>query len=504
MSPARGIPAIAAVVLGLAGCGWNSSSEADKPNNGGHLVVAEQFAPEAAWALETNDAFILAAAGCLESLVRYEPQSEPTPALATEWEQVQPTAWDFTLRDDVSFQDGTPLDAEAVATALDHVLNVSAPPRSFNPDVISDVEAVDGSTVRITTPEPDALLPLRLASPNTGILAAKAYAGRQIDIFETCTGPFTVVDEVRRQSVTLERNDTYWGPPASLASAEIRFIADGAARATQVQVGEVDLALYLPASQVATLEQGESVKLKSLAMPRTTAMLLNNSRPPFDDPLVRQAVQRAIDVNAIAESIYEGVVEPAVGPFSPDYPWAPEGATPVAQDLDEAKRLLDEAGVEPGTLSIELIAYNDRPEFASLATIIQDQLKAIGIEVKIETGEYASFEPDFLDGNFDAALFSRSYLIDLADPAGYLASDYGCDGGYNIVQYCNEEVDALIQQAPQAEDPAERHETYAQIADQLQRDAVSVYLVHETMISGVNQRVEGYQIHPIYRDFVLF
>ena len=92
-------------------------------------------------------------------------------------------------------------------------------------------------------------------------------------------------------------------------------------------------------------------------------MMLNNSRPPFDDPLVRQAIQKAIDIEAIADSVYEGVMAPATGPFSPQQPWAPDGASPVAQDLDEARRLFDEAGVDPSTLSFELIA-DHRPSRA--------------------------------------------------------------------------------------------------------------------------------------------
>ena len=122
-------------------------------------------------------------------------------------------------------------------------------------------------------------------------------------------------------------------------------------------------------------------------------MLVNNSRPPFDDPVVRQALQHAVDTQAIADSIYEGAAVPAIGPFSPDDPWAPKGAEPIALDKDEAESLFEQAGVDPSALTFELIAYNDRPEFADLAAVIQDELGQLGITVKIKTGEYASFEP---------------------------------------------------------------------------------------------------------------
>ena len=179
-------------------------------------------------------------------------------------------------------------------------------------------------------------------------------------------------------------------------------------------------------------------------------MLLNNSRPPFDDPLVRQALQHAIDLETIAGTVYEGGASPAIGPFSPDDPWAPAGRRARGVRPGRGQALLEQAGVDPSVLDFELIAYNDRPEFADLAAVIQDQLSQIGITVKIKAGEYASFEPDMLAGEFDAALLSRGYLVDLGDPVGFLTSDYTCDGGYNIAHYCDPEVDAMVKRGGDA------------------------------------------------------
>ena len=156
---------------------------------------------------------------------------EPEPMLATEWNQVEPTTWEFALREGVTFQDGTPMDAEAVAGSLNHLLEVKTPARSFNPDVIAKVSATDESTVQITTPKPDALVPLRVASASSGILAPKAFEGTQIDIQGTCTGPFTVTEEVPQQSLALKANENYWGGDVALDTAEVRFVVDGGARA---------------------------------------------------------------------------------------------------------------------------------------------------------------------------------------------------------------------------------------------------------------------------------
>ena len=500
MKRLRWASGIAIVAVTAAGCGMGDNAGGGgggaADGDGGHLVYAEQFGPATAWAPETNDAHTLSRAGCLETLVEYTADGELEPMLAEEWSQVEPTTWEFTLREGVTFQDGTPMDAEAVAGALTYVLDVPTPARAFNADVISGVEATDESTVQVTTPNPDPLVPLRVANPNAGILAPKAYEGKRIDIIGTCTGPFTVTEEVPRQSLSLEANEDYWGGDVTLDSAEVRFIVDGATRATQLQTGEAHIAKTLPVAGLASLEGDENVELTELELTRTTVMLLNNSRPPFDDPLVRQAIQHAVDPQSIVDGVYEGSGQPAVGPFGPSTNWAPEDAAPAPVDLDEARALLDQAGVDPESLSIELMAYNDRPEFPDVAAVIQDQLSELGIDVKIRAGEYPALEPDMLSGDYDASLLSRGYLVDVADPGGYLLSDWVCDGGYNLAHYCDPETDKMIQDATSIEDTDARNDAYAEIAAKLQSEAASAFLLHENAVYGTQADVANFEPHP--------
>jgi len=432
----------------------------------------------------------------METLVKFSVDGELYPKLATEWSQVEPTTREFRLREGVTFQDGTRMDAEAVAGALTHVLGVPTPARAFNADVISNVSASDESTVQITTPKADPLVPLQVASPNAGILAPKAYQGEQIDIKGTCTGPFTVTEEVPRESLSLEANDDYWGGEVALKSAEVRFIVDGATRTTQLQTGEAQIAKSLPVAGLEGLKNDGNLEIAEQELSRSTVMLLNNSRPPFNDPLVRQAIQQAVDTQAIVDGVYEGSGAPAVGPFGPSSGWAPEGAAATPVDLDGARALLEQADVDPESLSIELMAYNDRPEFADVAAVIQDQLSQLGIKVKIRSGEYAALEPDMLSGDFDATLLSRGYLVDVADPGGYLLSDWVCDGGYNIARYCDSETDQEIEDAVAIEDAEARNAAYAGIAEKLQSEAASIFLVHEHGVYGTLSDVANFEPHP--------
>jgi peptide/nickel transport system substrate-binding protein len=465
---------------------------------GGHLVYDQQFTPKAAWALESDDAFLLSTAGCLETLTKYGFDGQLEPMLATSWKQVDDTDWDFTLRDGVKFQDGTAMNADTVVGALKHLLAAKTPAKSFNPKVISGVEAVDPTTVRITTPAADPLVPLRLASPNTGILAPKAFAGAQTDIMGTCTGPFEVTGEVANQSISLKANTDYWDGKPKLDSVEVRFIPEGATRATQLQAGEAQIARDIPASSVSTVKSEANLDVIERAQPRTTVMLLNNSRPPFNNPLVRQAVQVAVNSQAIVDSVYEGLGQPAVGPFSPDSPWAPEGAQALSTgNLDKAKQLFQQAGVDPSSLTIQLLSYTERAEFSDVAAVIQDQLGQLGITVKIKAADYASLEPAMLSGDFDATLLSRGYLVYVADPGGYLQSDFTCDGGYNIAHYCDPETDQMIKDAAAIADQTARNQKYAEIAKRLEDQAASVWLLHEQAAWGVQNTVQNFKVHPL-------
>jgi peptide/nickel transport system substrate-binding protein len=167
----------------------------------------------------------------------------------------------------------------------------------------------------------------------------------------------------------------------------------------------------------------------------------------------------------------------------------------VAVDQDEARSLLEQAGVDPASIEFELIAYNERPELGDVATVIQDQLGQLGITVNIRAGESASFEPDWLAGNYDATLLSRGYTTDVADPASYLRSDWTCEGSYNIAQYCDPNTDQVIQEALSNQDLDAAVQQKAEIGAQLQEEAAAVWLLHEGAVWGSRTEVQGFEPH---------
>lgn len=491
---------LAALSVVLASCSSGTTDAGSGSSQGDERVVVANFrAPVSNWALETDDAYVLSISGCLETLTRYDQtQQKIVPMLAESWEQTSATEWDFTLRDGVSFQDGSPLNADAVSGALNHVLEATAPARAVNPKTVSAVTVVDDKTVRVSTPAEDPLLPYRTASVNAGILAPAAYTTDGIDPFGTCTGPFTPVSEKESQSLTVDRNEDYWGGDVKIAGGEVRFITEGPTRATQVQTGEADISMSIPATSLATLEAVPNVTLERADSPRTSTLYLNNSRAPFDNLNMRKAITQSLDLKTLAETVYEGAVEPATGPFAPTEPWANSELEVPTVDLESARTLVSESGYVQDR-PLEIIAITERAEYASVGSIIQEQLKQIGIESTVITKPYGAVEPDVLAGNYDMVLSQRNRMIDIADPIGFLQSDYTCEGSYNLTHYCNPEYDSLVSQAKSEADETVRHDLYRKAGDLLVSDAANVWLVNEQAIDGVSDSIQGYVQDPLTR-----
>ncbi|MHC6178029.1 ABC transporter substrate-binding protein [Glutamicibacter sp. X7] len=494
----KSLATLTLVALGLSSCaaGGNDAPAVDSE---ARLVVDNFRAPVSNWALESDDAYVLSISGCLETLTRYDQKAqEVVPMLATEWKQSAEKTWDFTLREGVTFQDGSALDAQSVTDALNHVLKATAPARAVNPKTISAVEALDENTVRVSTPSADPLLPYRMASVNAGVLSPAAYTKDGIDPFGHCTGPFTPVSEQAGQSLTVDRNENYWGGDVKLAGGEIRFITEGPTRATQVQTGEADISMSIPATSLATLEADPAVELAKADSPRTSTLYLNNSRAPFDNVDVRRAVTKALDVSAIADSVYEGAATGATGPFAPSEPWALADAQVPASDVEAAKKLVESSGFTQDK-PLEIIAITERAEFAAVGTIIQERLKQIGIESTVVTKSYGAVEPQLLKGDYDMLLSQRNRMIDIANPIGFLQADYTCEGSYNLSGYCNPEYDKLVSAAAAEKDEKARNDLYRQAGQLLADDAVNVWLVNEQAIDGVRTEVSGYVQDPLTR-----
>ncbi|MBZ4020530.1 ABC transporter substrate-binding protein [Streptomyces purpurogeneiscleroticus] len=480
----------------LSGCfaarnGSSSSGSAD----GARLKVALAFPPSENFSPYGADATLLSRLGVTEGLTELDANGTAVPALAASWKKESDRSWLFTLRE-AEFQDGTRVTPSAVANALEHA-GEAEPVTAALSGVKLMAKPVGGDQVRITTDDPDPALPLRLTSPGLAVLSPKAYGkgererkGREVSPVGTATGPFELTKTTGATAATLERFDDYWGGRAQASGIDAKFIADGTARTNALRTHDVDIAEAVPVSQAASLDKGSA---RETATARTTSLQLNTRSGAFKDPGLRAAARKAIDTSALAKDVYEGHADPGEGVFGPALTWA-EGKRGKPAGRAEAKR--------PGGTPITIGTYDNRPELPEVAQVLKQQLQKAGFKVQLEVRESSRIEGDALAGKFDAFVGARNTMLDTGDPVSVLASDYTCDGSYNLAQLCDKKVDAAVRKAEDTADIGKRQDAAAAAETAILGTDAVVPLVHQRIITGVGSSVKGVLLDPYERTLV--
>lgn len=483
------VAGLTCTALLLTGCfsGGSSASSAGSAE-GERLRLALAFPPVAGLSPFTDDSVLISRMGVAETLVVFDETGAAQPNLAESWEFTDPRTVALELRDGVTFHDGTPMDAEAVAGALTAAAEADPAPRAIK-GIGLTARAVDADTVELQAADPDPLLVQRLGSSALVVLAPGAYTDPTApDPVGTGTGPFEITEVDGESGATLEAFAAHWAGEPALAGVDVRFVSDADTRTNALRAEEVDVAQNIPVAQLPTLGD---VEVLSVPLPRLTGLFLNTAEGPFADAGLRTAVAEAVDPAPVVEQIYEGQVDQAsgflaesvVGGFDrPEVPRAP--------------------ATDPAGASIRLATWNDRPELPEAAAVVADQLRAAGFTVELVVQEYATLEPDLLAGAFDAVLASRLYLGDTGDPVGYFEGDLACEGSYNLARLCDPEVDAAVAEASALVDPEERRAAAVEIEALVLGTGAFVPLLHERSRIGVLPGVSGVGTDPFERRLI--
>ncbi|GLQ10548.1 ABC transporter substrate-binding protein [Devosia yakushimensis] len=320
-----------------------------------------------------------------ETLVNLDPANgEVVPSLATEWRQVDELTWEFKLREGVTFHDGTPFDAAAVAAALT---------RAGNADLACEVglatlsgnvftpEVVDAQTIRIKTGTVEPILPNKLSTLDIGAPSTPADAKTREPIG---TGPYSLAAWNAGQNVQLVSYDGYWGDKPAIANATITWRAESAVRAAMVDTGEAQIA-YEIAPQDAT-----SANDHAFPNAETSLLRIDQSIAPLDDKRVREALNLAIDRDGLIGTIFHQdaqkamqVVLPSVFGYNPDIAVWP-------YDPDKARSLLEEARAAGTAVDTEIVLYGRigiYPNSSESMEAIQAMLLDVGFNVRLEMME---------------------------------------------------------------------------------------------------------------------
>ena len=433
-------------------------------------------------------------------------QTEMEPAVAESWEVSEDgTVFTFHLRQDAKFADGTPITANDYKYTLDRAITGPGYLGLLTPFMALSsadaVQVIDDYTLQITTDRPAALAETIIGFQVFGAISqATAEANATDDdpwaetFFRTnsnSSGPYMITEWNAGVQYTFEPNPNYWrGPDFFQNSAAIfRVVPEAATRAQLLRAGDVDVALGIPFSDLADLEADPNITVHAIPTTRLYHLGMNNNVAPFDDARVRQAVSMAIPYDAIIENVIYGYGAQPKSPVSVGMEgYTDEFWTYGSGDLEAARALLAEAGYADG-FDVELTVPQEDQVRIDTATWIQSGLAEIGINVTINAVPGAQFSE--LEYSHELPFFIEQWYSWGNDPFYQLTFNLKCDAFTNLVNYCNPEVDQLIEQGTFSRDPEERAQAIRRAQEIIVSEAPWAFLYQPDWIVATRSNVSG-------------
>jgi len=527
-----------AALLGVAGCGGGETIQGGGSGGGGGGNIfsfgrgADSVTLDPVHA--TDGESFRATRQVFDTLLDFAPESfDLVPALATEIPKAENGGLSYTLklREGVKFHDGTPFNADAVVFNFDRWRLTDNPYHKgggantsnfsyyagqfggFDDDsIIEKVEAVDEYTVRFTLRAPQGPFVKNLTMSPFAI-ASPAAIKKNVQDFWTepvGSGPYTFVNWERNSEIRFEAFEDWWGSklPESQGyggpkekTVIIRSIPDNTSRVAALTGGQLNAADGLVPDDVPAIEEQEGFKLE-FRPPNTIGYLaMNTQKEPFDDKRVRQAINHAINMQAIVDAVLGDTGEVASNYFPPLLSYFNESIQPYEYDPDRAKQLLEEAGVQ--NLETELwympIPRPYMPDAKSVAQAMQQDLKKVGINAKLVTYEWATYLERTGQGDHPMCLLG--WTGDNGDPDNFLYvllhSNAATEtDAYNVAYYKNPELDKLLERGQTSVVESERRDAYYRAQEILHEDAPWLPIAYVKPPIGLQEAVKGFDPNP--------
>ncbi len=449
-----------------------------------------------------------------ETLVEFDTETtDLVPGLAKEWEASEDgLTYTLKLQEGIKFHDGTDFNAEAVVKNFERWSGGDKEKfyyyNSQFGDQVESVTAPDEMTVEIKTKRPIAPLFKNLAMSPFAISSPAAMEKHGDKYLENPvgTGPFVFKEWKRNETITIAKNDDYWkeGLP-KLDEVIYKVIPENSARLNALNAGEVDIIEGVNYSDLPSIEGNDQLQVFQRPSLNTAYLGLTSTRGPLKDKLVRQALNHAVDKQALIDGFYAGSAEPAINPMPPvvagynpdveDYPYDPE----------KAKALLKEAGYEDG-FEIELwampVTRPYMPDGPKVAEAIQKNFEEIGVKAKIVTYEWATYLEKARLGEADTFLLGWTGDNGDADNFLYVLLDQDSIGSNNYSYYQNPKVHDLLVKAQSTVDEAEREKLYKEAQVLIKDDAPWIPLVHSKPVLAGSAKVKNFVAHPTGSDWM--
>lgn len=484
-----------------------------------------------------------------EGLFDLDENLEPEMTLAEDFEQVDETTWQFSLRDDVKFHDGTDFNAEAFKASIERITDPAvASSRANIFEMITEINVIDDYTVEVITEYPFAALPNYLAHDAGGIVskavidedyqnaideagldmtAEDYYALREAggeefdkaaDAIGTSTGAVIEANPVGTgymkfqsrtpgDSVVVERFDDYWQEPAKIDTLTFKVVTEASARIAELETGQSHFIYGIENSQWERLSSNPDIVTDDDVYNISNEYIgMNTEKGALKDKRVRQAIGHMVDKEAIMEGVYYNQGRQMKGALQPEVLGYNEDLEDLEYDPERAKELMKEAGYEDG-LDLKIMT-NDVPERIDIAILLQEELKAIGINLEVEQLEWGTYLEAISNGEHD--LFILGWPNSVGDPDQGLwplfHSSMKGSGG-NRAFFDNEEVDQLLEAGRQESDPEKREEIYQQVDEILVEEQPSIFIRQASSAHASRSEVgnldTGHLAKPDFRTVTL-
>jgi peptide/nickel transport system substrate-binding protein len=423
-----------------------------------------------------------------ETLVRVTPEGDIVPGLATAWSYPDPTTLRLTLREGVTFHDGTAFDAAAVVASFQRILDpATTAPGRFVLTSIDEVRAVDAMTVELVTDPPFAPLLAHLAHPVSAIVPV----ARAADIARNPvgTGPYTFVRWVDGSEVVLQANASYWGGAPAIETVVVRIIPEVSTQIVELRSGGVDMIFNTPADNFLTLTGDPALATGTLPGWGSAHLGFNLANPKLADLRVRQALAHAIDKALITEEYFRGLAAPGVAPIPGTVRYAAADLVePYPYDVEGAKALLAEAGAEGLALRLDVF---QNPDLEAVAQVLQFAFAEIGVELEIRVQDFSAYTQAVEADDVELYLSSWGTVTLDADYTLYAFFHSSQVPANNRSRYVDADIDALLQIGRDNPDDAARAAAYRTVQERVVAELPMVTLYYPLFTYAKRPSVQG-------------
>lgn len=493
----KGLVVIIAVMLIITGCGkaaegeskTDDSSEVSEGKGKTVLTIANATDIESFDTHNNNNTMSEAVlVNMFDYLLKNDAEQKKVPVLATSWEQVDDTTWRFKLRNDVKFHNGDPFTAADVKFSLERVAKDTSLKQNTYYKHIKEVKIVDDYTIDIITEYPDPIMLNRLSRMGAGILPSKYIEEKGIEAFlkePVGTGPYKFSTWAKDDRIELVKNEDYFGGTPKWEKVVFRSIPEASTRVSELLTGGVDIAANVPSTDIARIEEVEGLSVAQAKIQRVLHIIMRMTEGSITaDPKVREAIDLAIDNQAIIDSIAGGAGIPTRTSVTPgNFGADPSLYETFVYDQERAKALLKEAGYEGGAQ----VTFSSSIQYKEIAEVVAAMLEKVGIEVNLEILEASSFSE-----KLNSKKFNELFLLGVGNSLFDASNNYNRfkkENAAGETDYNNPEVEELLQSALKNMNLEDREKQYQKVQQIFTADRPSIYLYQMKGIYGVGASI---------------